>query len=87
MTSKVQTLITDYFTETSTMTETDILEHFQYNYIVSGYPVSTCIFYNDYCEYVRERYENKEEPLPFDEVDEYMTEICNIETINDEYCP
>jgi len=63
------------------------LDDFRSNYLVSGCPVATCIFYNDYCEYARNIYPSGDGILSFEAVDEYMTETLEIVSINDEYCP
>jgi hypothetical protein len=65
----------------------DALDDFRYNYLVAGSPVATCIFYNDYCEYVREKYQGNADPLSFGDVDLYMTGDLEIVSLNDEYCP
>jgi hypothetical protein len=64
---------------------TDDLITFASDELVAGIPLSTCLFYNRYCDYARELYQGEAEPLPFDEVDVIITEDMGITSINDEY--
>ena len=63
------------------------LDNFAYNTFTAGYPLSTCLFYNRYCDYATELYKGVVEPLSFDDVDEYIVYEMEIVSINDEYCP
>ena len=65
----------------------DDLNTYAYNCFTAGCPISTCIFYSGYCDYAHEKYQGEQDPLPFEEVDCYITEEMEIASVNDEYCP
>jgi hypothetical protein len=64
---------------------TDDLISFANREIVAGYPLASCLFYARYCVYAAETYGGSHNPLPFDEVDNILTDAMGLATIDDEY--
>lgn len=66
-------------------TLTDDLISFANREIVAGCPLASYLFYSRYCEYARELYAGARNPLPFDDVDNIITDVMGITTHDDEY--